>query len=88
MGATVSYNSYDISGEAIVPVIASFDASGNIIPLYVRINGESFRILSSTLVCSLGLISFNCQVENYGVAKPLTLTYHPRESVWTMKSPS
>lgn len=85
MSAKVSHTSYDFKNSILVPVIASFDSEGHILPLYVRINGESFKIHSAWLKPGFYPTStFQCQIEDNGTIKPLILIYHQRESVWTM----
>ncbi len=84
MPAHVSYTSYDHSNTIIVPVIASFDTKGHICPLYVRIKGCSFKIQSSWLQSSLSCSVFQCGILDGKAVKPLALTYHPAEKVWTI----
>lgn len=85
MSPIVSYTSYDFNNATLVPVIASFDSEGHIMPLYVRINGESFKIRSAWQKPSFGSTSvFQCQIEDNGTIKPLLLTFHQRENVWAM----
>lgn len=45
MGKSVSYSSFDYKPVDIIPVIASFDSDGHIAPLYVRIEGESYKMI-------------------------------------------
>lgn len=80
----VSYNSYDFSDTILVPVIASFDSEGYISPLYVRINGISMKIHSFWLKPTFSNPVFQCQVIDNDVLKPIILTYHPTENVWTI----
>lgn len=69
----------------IVPVIASFDAEGHVKPLYVRINESSLKVYSSWLKPSFqGVLEFQCNVIDNNCLKPLLLTYHKRENVWTI----
>lgn len=69
----------------IVSVIASFDADGHVKPLYVRINEESLKVKSSWLKPSFqGLMEFQCKVIDGDCLKPLLLTYHKTENVWTI----
>jgi len=82
--AKISHTSYDYSNGIIVPVIASFDTEGHMRPLYVRIGGNSFKIHSSWLKSSLACSVFQCQIIDNKTMKPLILTYHPLENVWTV----
>lgn len=87
MPAHVSNKSYDHIKNDIVSVIASFDSEGHIRPLYVRIGEEALKVRSSWLKPSFpGIFEFNCQVIDGEYIKPLILTYHPRESVWTIQA--
>lgn len=83
-----SYNSYDTSNSTLVPVIASYDSLGNIAPLYVRINGNAFKILAYYRTSEIHLPTFNCKIEHFGYCKDITLVYHPREYVWALKTRS
>lgn len=69
----------------IVSVIASFDSEGHVKPLYVRINENSLKVHSSWLKPSFqGFLEFQCNVIENNCLKPLLLTYHKRENVWTI----
>lgn len=69
----------------MVPVIASFDTDGNILPLYVRIHGEGLKIHSSRVhrVFS-NIIEFHCKVIDYNYLKPLILSYYIAENIWVI----
>lgn len=88
MVAIPTYNSYDCSNATLVPVIASYDSLGNIAPLYVRINGEAYKILSYYRIDILTFPTFNCKIEIFGRCRDIKLTYHPKDYVWTLKNPS
>ena len=88
MAGIPTYNSYDTSNSKLVPVIASYDSLGNIAPLYVRVNGNAYKILAYYQTPALKLPTFNCKIEYYGYCKDIVLTYHPVEFVWTLKTPS
>jgi len=82
---TVSYTSFDYAPVEIVPVIASFDSEGHITPLYVRINGESFKIASFWVSSTFhNTVDFKCKVVDNGYLKPLSLTFHRNEGMWTI----
>ena len=69
----------------IVSVIASFDTDGHVKPLYIRINEDSLKVHSSWLKPSFrGTLEFQCKVVDNGCLKPLILTYHKEENVWTI----
>lgn len=85
MGAHVSYTSFDCKPVDTVPVIASFDSEGHITPLYVRINGESYKIASHWIRSTFtNVIEFKCKVIDGDYLKPLLLTYYPHMAVWTI----
>ncbi len=72
-----------IKNNTVVPVIASFDSEGHVIPLYVRIGDLSLKIKSSWLKPSFAdIMEFHCMVIDGDCLKPLILTYRQRESVW------
>lgn len=82
----VSYNSYDYERVKCVPVIASFDSDGHIMPLYVRINGQPFKVDSYWVKNTFTKydFEFNCKVTDGERLIPLALTYHQAERVWTI----
>lgn len=84
MSEYVSNNSHSLLSN-MVPVIASFDSGGHVKPLYVRINGEAMKVYSSRIKPSfLGTVEFDCQVIDRDTLKPLSLTYHRQDCVWTV----
>lgn len=75
--ANIPYNN-------IIPVIASFDSEGHVKPLYIRLNGDSFKVYSSCERPSFyGSLEFQCKVIDNNCLKSLLLTYHKRENIWT-----
>lgn len=69
-----------------ISVIASFNSSGQIKPIYVQMNGESYKIHSCHYNHPLPNISeFNCQIIDHDCLKPLKLVYYHAESVWAIK---
>lgn len=85
MPAYISHNSYDHSRIEIIPVIASFDSEGHVRPLYVRIAGEALKVHSFWVKPSFsGLIEYSCKVVDGDCLKPLQMTYHQTDCVWTM----
>lgn len=70
----------------ITPVIASFDSDGHMKPLYVRIDGSSFKIQSSFVKsCYSDILEFSCQIIDREYVKSLSLTYFPHDRVWAMQ---
>lgn len=85
MSAVISYTSYDYKPITIVPVIASFDTDGHIAPLYVRINGESYKVDSFWTSCKFAnSIEFHCKLIDHDIRKPLLLTYYKAEDIWAI----
>lgn len=84
MNEIKSYSSIDCAHTIIVPVIASFNSDGKIKPIYVRINGDSYKINSSVMYCNfINTIDFNCTLIDGDSIKPLLLTFHRREGMWS-----
>lgn len=85
MAATVSYTSFDYKHVQMVPVIASFDTKGRIVPLYVRIEENVYRIESFYPKCKFsGIEEFHCELIDGNYRKPLLLTYYKNEDVWAI----
>lgn len=93
MSATTSYTSHDYKPVTPVPVIASFDSDGHISPLYVRLEGVSYKIDTFWIKSSFAnIIEFNCKVittdeevpDEQRRLIPLLLTYYQSECVWTI----
>lgn len=69
----------------VTSVIASFDPEGHVKPLYVRIDGSSFKIHSSFVKsCYSGIVEFSCRIIDREYLKPLDLTYFPHDRIWAM----
>ena len=86
MSQIISHNIFYCTSTIIVPVIASFDSNGKIKPLYVRIYGASYKIDSSVMHCNfINTIDFNCKVIDGDSLKPLILTFHRKEGVWSTR---
>lgn len=85
MAGIVSTGLKDCSHLKVVSVISSFDCDGNIKPLYVRIDDTSLKIHTSYLSESYYRIyTFQCEVMDNDIVKPLKLTYHTNECLWTI----
>lgn len=65
-----------------VPVIASFSTDGKIQPLYVRINGAALKVIQCTAHLEYVHPTFNCVVDDYGIAKKIKLSYNHTTHTW------
>lgn len=70
----------------LVPVIAAYDTEGRIKPLYVRIKEEKYKVenywVKSTNFSNN--IDFNVTLSKDGMTYKLILTYHLRETAWSI----
>jgi len=83
MSSIVSYCSYDYEPIEILPVIASFDTSGHITPLYVRKDGRPFRVDSFWLKSASGhTCTFQCKLQMEDHLQPIVLSYYRSEGIW------
>lgn len=83
MDSKVSYTSFDYKNTELIPVIASFDDSGHIRPLYVRINDKAYHVHSYWVKYAFSNITqFQCKIEDQDTLRPLLLSYYHREGVW------
>lgn len=71
-----------MSIPSTVPVIASFSTNGTIRPLYVRINGVSLKIIQCTSHMNHIHPTFDCIVDDYGIAKNIKISYNPSTHSW------
>ena len=86
MSGLISKNYFDCAGTVIVPVIASFNTDGKIMPLYVRIQGISYKIDSSWMYSNfISTVDFNCKIIDGDSLKPLILIYHRKEGLWSTR---
>ena len=65
-----------------IPVIASFSTDGQIKPLYLRINGESLKVMQCTAHMNYVQPTFDCVVDDYGIAKPVKVSYLHATHTW------
>ena len=70
----------------LVPVIAAYDAEGRIKPLYVRINDEKYKVENYWVKSAnfANSIDFNVTLSKNDMTYKLILTYHLRETAWTI----
>ena len=85
MNQILSLNSHDYLPMDIVPVIASFNDDGQIKPLYVGINGTRYKVNSYWVRrCFSNQIEFHCKLIVDCSLKPIIMTYHLNECIWTI----
>lgn len=85
MGYTFPLESYGGDPVELVPVIASYDGEGHIRPLYVRINDDKYQVISSWLKSSFAnCMDFHCTLSRDNRKYSVVMTYHIRETVWTI----
>lgn len=86
MAATIVKSLQDCKHLSVVPVIASFDATGDILPLYLRIDGIQLKILSCKLRSkNNACIQHDCIVQDDNREKHIVLTYFLREHTWAVE---
>lgn len=84
-GGFVSCKSFDETTTSIVPVIASFDATGHVKPLYVRLGRTSFKICDYFVSSKYsGITEFRCTISAGASLRPLQLSYYSSEGMWTI----
>lgn len=65
-----------------VPVIANFSTNGDIRPIYVRINGISLKVIQCVPHMNYVHPTFDCIVDDSGIAKNIRISYNPSCHVW------
>lgn len=74
---------YEFHNAKLVSVIASFNTDGKVKPLYVRMNEEPVKVLSSKVIqTTLHMIAFEVIVDDYGRQRIIRLLYKINKSVW------
>ena len=74
---------YEFHTAKLVSVIASFNTDGKIKPLYIRMNEDPVKVLSSKVIqTTLHMIAFEVIVDDYGQQRIIQLLYKINESVW------
>lgn len=77
--------SYGSDPIELVPVIASYDTQGRIRPLYVRIRDDRYKVENYWIKRSIAnTIDFNVTLSKGDMIFKLILTYHLRETAWTI----
>ncbi len=79
---------YEFHGAKAVPVVASFSKEGQIKPLYVRIEDESVKVLSSKVIAvSMHAIAFTAIVVSNNIQRTIKLLYKTNENIWSVLLP-
>lgn len=79
---------YTVDMNTVVPVIASFDTEGHIVPLYVRINRKAYKlkVIYSQPINSNGdsynIYKYHCSYKDHNFYHELYLTYNKRLNFW------
>lgn len=70
----------------VVPVIASYDTDGRVKPLYVRISENEYKVENCWIKPSIAgnSLDFNCSLLRDNRVYKVVLTYHIRETTWTI----
>ena len=85
MAAIINNSVKDMWNLEIVPVIASFDATGHVRPLYVRLRTESFKVVSSWVEYGfVNSCTYHCELLVEDALRPIELTYYFTEKVWAI----
>lgn len=85
MSARVSHTTYDFYNSKIVTAIATFDTKGHVLPLYLGIDGVSYKVHSAWEKPSFhNNLTFHCEIIDGDYKKPVIVTYHKTEDVWTI----
>lgn len=83
MAATVSTGLKDCPNLKVVPVIATYDGNGNILPLYVRIGEETFKIYNAYVSESTyRILTFKGEVMVQDSVRPIKLSYFMNDLIW------
>ena len=87
MAASFSSSIFDTPNIIIVPVIASFSSGGEVKPLYVRLNGISYKIYSSSpMHAARSKLKYRCEIVDNNIVKFIELTYHLYECAWSIST--
>ncbi len=66
-----------------IQVLASFDLKGNMLPLYLKIDGVKLKVDYATKVNEIyGSKSFNCTVIDGNYKKQVQVVYKLNETTW------
>lgn len=75
---------YTVNMNTVVPVIASFDTEGHIVPLYVRINRKAYKlkVIYCQPINSKGIYKYHCSYNDHNFYHEIYLTYNKRLNFW------
>lgn len=75
----------DCSHIKAVPAIATYDSNGNILPIYVRIDGERLKVYNAYVSESTRkILTFKGEVMVQDIVKPIKLNYYVDDLVWCL----
>ena len=85
MTAKISYTTFDCDHRKIVTAIATFDTQGHVKPVYIGIDGVSYKVHSAWMQPSFkNHLTFHCEIIDGDRIKPIDLSYHKTEDVWSI----
>lgn len=85
--ATISRFPYEYQKGETIPVIASFSDNGKVLPLYLRINEESYKVIECHEVDNnRSVAEFRCFIEDCGIRKEVRVKYFYAEAIWFIAS--
>lgn len=86
MASVISTRLNDCSHLRVVPVISSFDREGHITPLYVRLDGEPFKIYNAYISDNnTKILTFKCEIMVGESVRTIKLSYFVHDLVWCMR---
>lgn len=77
-------DSFENNSMKAIPVIASFNTTGTIKPLYIRIHERTLKITSCWFQEEFLIVKYHCTVQFEGFTRNIVLLYHPSHSFWTV----
>ena len=85
MPAKVSHGLKDCTHLTVVPVIATYDGNGNILPLYVRIGEESYKIYNAYVSETMyRILTFKGEIMVQDTVLPIKLSYFINDLIWCL----
>lgn len=73
------------SNEIVIPVIASFNIKGDILPLYFQYDNRTVSLSSVRIVSKIhACIVYDCMAELEGYSRNVKITYRSQLHIWTL----